>query len=46
VHGSKILGTVIPDHLPPQMQEIYWQLKDEAKQMIDDGVLELEGEAW
>ncbi len=45
-HGARILATVAYDRLPRVMKDLYQQLTNEAAQMRDEGVLELEGEGW
>ena len=45
-HGARILSTVACDRLSRAMKDLHQQLIDEAAQMREEGVLELEGEGW
>lgn len=44
--AMRVLGELSPDRLPPSLEQIRAKLAAQAQQMLDDGVLELDGEAW
>jgi hypothetical protein len=45
-HALRVLGEIPPNSLPESLDSVRQQLTRQAEQMREDGVLELEGEAW
>jgi membrane associated rhomboid family serine protease len=46
VQALRVLAEIPPGALPEQLEQLRQALEQKATQMVDDGVLELEGESW
>jgi len=44
--AMRVLAEITPGRLSPSLEQARAKLEAQAQQMLDDGVLELDGEAW